>query len=289
MRMTRIPTLWLAGGCLAAVLTTALAQEAAPKAPGETGAAGGAPPAALRVESSMTLWQLIKSGGWAMYPLGACSMAVVWLVAINASRVSSKKLLPPEIVAQLRHAAGEGRFQEVYTLASATDCFFTRALAAGLRQVQPEDPAGSRVKVENTISETASREESRYGFYVNFLSLLTSMSPMWGLLGTVSGMIGAFSKIGAGGMGKPETLAKNIGEALVCTASGLMIAITAMGFYFLYRNILNTVMKEAEGYFSEILDNLWRGGQLVAVQALAAPVAEPPIATAGQNGEPGRG
>ena len=43
-------------------------------------------------------------------------------------------------------------------------------------------------------------------------------------------------------MGKPEMLAKNIGEALICTATGLLIAITAMGFYFFFRNILNSVM-----------------------------------------------
>ena len=82
------------------------------------------------------------------------------------------------------------------------------------------------------------------------------MSPMWGLLGTVSGMIGAFSKIGAGGMGKPEVLSKNISEALVCTATGLLIAITAMGCYFLFRNLLNTVMKTAEKAFTDILDTL---------------------------------
>jgi biopolymer transport protein ExbB len=93
---------------------------------------------------------------------------------------------------------------------------------------------------------------------------------MWGLLGTVSGMIGAFSKIGQGGMGKPEMLAKNIGEALVCTASGLMIAITAMGFYFLFRNILNAVMKESEGHFTEILDGV-TGVRSVFEEGYAAP------------------
>jgi len=261
MNRTRGMTWLLAGSLFAAALTVTLAQEAVPKAAGVGTPGAGPAPVALRVESRMTLWNLIKSGGWAMYPLGACSVAVVWLIAINASRVNAKKMMPVQVIGQLKQAASAGDVQQVWNLAAATDSFFTRSLAAGMRQIQVEDMSGSRPKVEAAIAETASREEARYGFYVNFLALLTSMSPMWGLLGTVSGMIGAFSKIGSGGMGKPEILAKNIGEALVCTASGLMIAITAMGFYFLFRNILNTAMKESEGHFSEILDHLWREGQ----------------------------
>ncbi len=237
------------------------------------GAATSAPP--LRVESRTTLWDLIKSGGWAMWPLGACSVLVVWLVILNSQRVSTRKMLPPMLVAQIKQAASAGDLQQVWNLSTSNDSFFTRTLAAGLRQIHPEDPLASRPKVEAAISETASREESRYGFFVNFLALLTSMSPMWGLLGTVSGMIGAFSKIGSGGMGKPEILAKNIGEALVCTASGLMIAITAMGFYFFFRNVINSVMKESEGHFTEVLDMLTGTGGTLAAQTAAEPASQP--------------
>ena len=240
--------------------------------------AGATTAPTLRQESRTTLWDMIKSGGWAMYPLGTCSVVVVWLVIVNFQRVSAKKMIPDVVVAQIKSAASTGDLQQVWNLSTSTDTFFTRTLAAGLRQIHPEDPVGSRPKVEAAISETAGREESRYGFFVNFLALLTSMSPMWGLLGTVSGMIGAFSKIGSGGMGKPEILAKNIGEALICTATGLLIAITAMGFYFFFRNTLNSVMKESEGHFSEILDHLTGSGGAFAPQAAPAEAQAQPKA-----------
>jgi len=221
-----------------------------------------APPATpLRMEDQVTLWKLIRSGGWAMWPLGACSFATITLILLNFQRVSKNKMVPPVLVAQIKNAAASGDVQQVWNATHAADTFFTRSLAAGLRQYRPGAPAESRKRMEEPIAETATREESRYGFFVNFLALLTSMSPMWGLVGTVSGMIGAFSKIGGGGMGKPEMLAKNISEALVCTVTGLLVAIAAMGFYFLFRNILNTVMKEAEGAFSEILDTLLGEGK----------------------------
>lgn len=227
---------------------------------GQTADVAGAA-TALKVESRQTLFDLIKSGGWAMWALGACSVVTVWLIMVNFQRVNGKKMLPPDILAQLKTAADKKDYVQLWQISSSTDTFFTRSLTAGLRQIQPDDLLGSREKMEAAIAETAGREESRYGFYVNFLALLTSMAPMWGLLGTVSGMIGAFSKIGSGGMGKPEMLAKNIGEALVCTASGLMIAITAMGFYFFFRNTLNAIMKESEGHFTTILDGMMGVGQ----------------------------
>lgn len=208
----------------------------------------------IKVHHATTLWDMIKSGGWAMYFLGACSVITVSLAMLNFQRVNARKMLPPDLLAQMKVSASNGDVHEVWKLASSSDTLFTKSLADGLKHFNPDDIAGCRPKMEAAISETAGREEARYGFYVNFLSLMTSMSPMWGLLGTVSGMIGAFSKIGEGGMGKPEILAANIGEALVCTAAGLLIAITAMGCYFFFRNVLNTTMKEAEAHFTEILD-----------------------------------
>ncbi len=224
----------------------AMAQTVAPAAP--------AKPA--ETYHKKTLIDLIISGGWAMWPLGACSFAMVAMAALNGQRIRKSKLIPEAIVGRMETAARKQDLQTIWDLAAATDTFFTRSLMAGLRHLDPQDPMKSKPSVETAIAETVGREESKYGFYVNFLALLTSMSPMWGLLGTVSGMIGAFSKIGAGGMGKPEMLAKNIGEALVCTATGLLIAICSMFFYFLYRNMLNAIVKEAEGHFSAILDGL---------------------------------
>lgn len=254
--------IWVLGLLVATAAEVALAQT------GEAASSG------LRVESKHTLAMMIRSGGWAMWPLGACSVLTVGLVVLNFLRVGVNKMVPPALVGQLNTAAAAGDVQQLWALASSQDCLFARSLSAGLKHLNPEDPLGSRPKMESAIVETAGQQESQYAFYVNFLALLTSMAPMWGLLGTVSGMIGAFSKIGAGGMGKPEMLAKNIGEALVCTASGLLIAISAMGFYFLFRNILNTVMKVSEKGFTDVLDTLMGLGQQFATAPAAPPAAK---------------
>jgi len=84
---------------------------------------------------------------------------------------------------------------------------------------------------------------------LQLLAAVASIAPMVGLLGTVSGMIQAFQNMATGGMGKPELLAGNIGEALVTTATGLVIAIPAMlTFTFLKNRTMN--------HFDQLLQQL---------------------------------
>lgn len=234
----------------------AMAGFAQPPAEPPAPAAAAAPEAAAPAVKQMTLWDLIKVGGWAMWPLGACSFAMITMAAVNFQKVNQRKLIPEEALTQIRAAAKDQDAIKVWRTASGVSSLFTSSLAAGLRHLNPDDPEGTKGRVEEAIGEAVGREESQIGYWINFLSLITAVSPMIGLLGTVSGMIGAFQKIGAGGMGKPELLASNIGEALITTAAGLIIAIPSMFFYFYFRNSLNSIVQRAESLFTEVLDDL---------------------------------
>jgi biopolymer transport protein ExbB len=207
-------------------------------------------------KKNVSLWDMLKQGGWAMWPLGLCSFFLIAMVAMNFRQVNRKKIMPPELVAGLKNAAAQQDLGTVWTAASQSEAIFGRALTAGLRHLDPERLEESKPRAEEGVAEAVSRSESQLSFWINFLSLVAAISPMIGLLGTVSGMIGAFQKIGSGGMGKPELLAADIGEALITTATGLVIAIPAMFFFFLFRNILNHILSDAEEEFSTILDDV---------------------------------
>ena len=255
-----LAVLALAGVLMAGGL--AFAQDVQPPTPPEQGEAAPAP-------KKQTLWDIVKTGGWAMWPLGACSVCVVTLVIMDIRLVSRNNLIPAPVVASIRGAAEKGEVGQMYRLAKASPNLFTKGLIPGLRKLNPEDPAGSKAEMEGAIAESVGREEAQVGFWINFLSLITGVAPMIGLLGTVSGMIGAFQKIGMGGMGKPELLASNIGEALITTATGLCIAIPAMFAYFIFRNNLSRIVREAEAEYSAILDALTGGGDLFDGEAKA--------------------
>lgn len=230
-----------------------------------SGQEAAAPPSAPPVRK-MTLWDLIKTGGWAMWPLGLCSIGLISVVVLNFRQINRNRIMPPATLAQLRTACKDQNLELLINTAAASPCLFTNALLAGIRKFNPEDPVGSRPAVESGIAEAVAREESQVGFWINFLSLITAVAPMIGLLGTVSGMIGAFQKIAGGGMGKPELLAGNIGEALITTATGLIIAIPSMFFYFLFRNMLNRIIQQAEEQYSLMLDDL-SGSSLIVEES----------------------
>ena len=249
-------------------LGIALAQDPPPPAPPADSAAAPAP-------QKKTLWQeWIRPLGWCGWPLAFCSIGVVTMIILNSRLVTRKNLMPVGVVIPLRTAAEQRDVGQMYSLCRASPNLFTKGLMPGLRKINPEDPAASKETMESSIAEAVGREEAQVSFWINFLSLFASISPMIGLLGTVSGMIGAFGKIGMGGMGRPEQLAENIKEALFTTAAGLMIAIPAIFAFFIFRNNLSRIIRDAEAFYSEIIDALTGTTNLFAeTDKEAAPAA----------------
>ncbi len=88
------------------------------------------------------------------------------------------------------------------------------------------------------------------------LSIITNLSPLLGLFGTVTGMIGAFSLIAKAGVGNPTLLAHGISKALITTASGLAVAMPCAVFlnYFHKKSEeLLTIMEKSSVEFINIL------------------------------------
>ncbi len=180
---------------------------------------------------STTLWDLWKVGGVIMYPLLALCVSAVTLAVYGYRNTPEKKMLTPHLVEPLKDALGRLDLREVQTICNATPSLLTNILAAGVQRVG-EDGAVDVASMEKAMEE-ASVEEAAAGLKsISYLSIIAQLAPMLGLLGTVTGMIKAFDAISRGGMGQPDKLAGNIGEAMVTTATGLIVGIPAMFAYF---------------------------------------------------------
>ncbi|MEN8254235.1 MAG: MotA/TolQ/ExbB proton channel family protein [Verrucomicrobiota bacterium] len=186
-------------------------------------------------EQKTTLMQMIKQGGWAMYPLGLFSVLMVYFIVQNALSLREKTLLRPDMMPDFIKLMKEKKVLEAHTLCKKNETLFTYVFAAGLERCSTSGDIDFS-KVKEAIEEASTEEVTQYMKAVDYLSIIGATAPMLGLLGTVSGMIKAFQTIGSKGMGKPAELAANIGEALVTTATGLIIAIPAMLTYFYFRN-----------------------------------------------------
>lgn len=188
----------------------------------------------------MSLWELIVQGGWCMWPLGACSMAMFVLVVHAMRETRRVRFVTDALVAPLGEALFRRDLGRVAEMLAADRTVLARVLLAALERARPELPDADKGRVEERLAEGIEHEDATIGQWINYLNVVATIAPMVGLLGTVSGMIGAFQTISSGGMGRPEMLAGDIGEALITTAAGLIIGIPAMLAYFVLRNRLGS-------------------------------------------------
>lgn len=207
-------------------------------------------------DSSLSLWGMIQQGGWAMYPLGLCSLMMFFLIFYSWKETSRKKFIPEDTQERVMELLAQFEIEETIQLLSQHPTVLSRVMNKALRRIKPEIVEMNKPKAEATLVEHLEAEENGVAQWVNYLNVVGAVAPMIGLLGTVSGMISAFQTIGQGGMGRPELLASDIGEALITTATGLIVGIPAMISYFVLRNRLSKVVVETSQIAGDLLDEI---------------------------------
>lgn len=188
-----------------------------------------------------TFIDVFKEGGWCMYPITAFSIATVWLFFDLWFRTNPKKMMPQRDVFTAKQAFLAGDYVHAYQAMKVATSAFANVIRGALGSV-----GYGKQATEEALRQEVDKVNAQLQTRINYLSVIGVCSPMVGLLGTVSGMRGAFASLGTSGIGDTAELAGHIGEVLVATASGLFIAIPAfMGFYFL-RNKLQFVIHDLE-------------------------------------------
>ncbi len=190
--------------------------------------------AAADASGDVSLGQLWAQGGWAMYPLALFSMAAFGLIVFNAMAVREQSLLRPDVTTRLDEALKRSDLTAAKALCEEQPCLVANITAAGLARVKAGDYDAETV--EKAMEEASVEEIAGPFAVISYLSIIATLAPMVGMLGTVSGMIKAFRNIALGGMGKPELLADNISEALITTAVGLVVGIPAMFAFFFFKS-----------------------------------------------------
>jgi biopolymer transport protein ExbB len=198
-----------------------------------------------------TLFDNIKQGGPVMIPIVLCSIFTIYLVVDMYSRLSMKKLAPEEEVAKARQFFLAGDYVNCYQAMKAVPCAFNNCVKYGLSFV-----GKGKEQTEDALLTEVGRENNRLQNRINYLSVIGVCAPMIGLLGTVYGMMGAFAALGESGAGDTSKLSGKIGEVLVATASGLLIAIPAFMFFYILRNRLAKQIHELEDTVMSLYRNM---------------------------------
>jgi biopolymer transport protein ExbB len=216
------------------------------------------------------LWSLLKQGGWAMFPLGGFSFFMVALIIQNFISLRPKTLLHSEQMPDLLEMMLNKECLKALIYCREHPSMFANAFGAGLERCLDGEEEIDFAKVQESVEEASVEQMSKLMKPIDYLSIIGASSPMLGLLGTVSGMIKAFHTMGAQGMGKPELLAANIGEALITTATGLVIAIPAMFFFFFFKKGFQKTLATLGRNIGFLFDALQTGKEPVSFMDLEA-------------------
>jgi biopolymer transport protein ExbB len=197
------------------------------------------------------LIDLIERGGWVMYPILLCSLGALTIIMERVWALRRSKVIPKNLVLSVNDLLARRKFNEAAYLCQDGLNAAARLIRQGLKMTGQR-----RLVFKDAMEETGRREANYLSSHLELLGVIASISPLLGLLGTVSGMINAFGAVAQAGMGNPGLLAGGIGQALLTTAAGLVIAIPAMLIHRLLVSRVETLTTDLEDLGSDLLEAL---------------------------------
>jgi biopolymer transport protein ExbB len=212
------------------------------------------------------MWELVRAGGPFMAPIIICSVAAVGILLERLWTLQRKRVLPQELIKKVSDLADKNQVTPKVIEALEKNSPLGRVLAAALANKH----RGRQIMMER-VEDTGRHVVHELERFLNSLGTIASISPLLGLLGTVTGIIRAFNAVMLGGMGDPRLLAGGISEALVCTAGGLAVAIPSFIAYRYLRGKVERIVVEMEKIAVTFADSL--GASSPGEEAAAAQFA----------------
>jgi biopolymer transport protein ExbB len=215
----------------------------------------------VRLYKTDTLVTYFWKTGPVRWPLLLCS--ILGLTFIIERIISVVKLRPrikvEQLVSRITEALRNDNIMEAVSICEEAGGPLANVVKAGLlrySQGMIEEKAVSKDDVSEAVDEATILEVPQLERNLVILSTIYQVAPLLGLLGTVMGMVRAFTAIALKGTGDPQLLAGGISEALLTTVIGLFIAIVVMIAYQILVSIVDRHILEIQQVSTEIVNTL---------------------------------
>jgi len=188
------------------------------------------------------LVSILIKGGPVMVPLLACSLISL---ALTIERIIFwTKLKSRDVLRQILALVENGEFEQALKIGKASGQPIARVLAAGLAHRNPAPAKAMEAAAQAEIPILKRR--------LGILDTIVTLAPLLGLLGTVVGMIGSFDVMSEAGLGQPHAVTGGVAEALIATATGLLIAILTLVSYNYFTARAEREMDQMEHFSSSL-------------------------------------
>ena len=197
------------------------------------------------------MWEIVRAGGPFMWPIILCSIIAAGILFERLWTLQRKRVLPAELIKRVTDLTDKNQVTPKVIEALEKNSPLGRVLAAALANRD----RGREIMMER-VEDTGRHVIHELERFLNTLGTIASISPLLGLLGTVTGIISAFNAVMLGGLGDPRMLAGGISEALITTAGGLAVAIPSFIAYRYLRGKVERIVIEMEKIAVTFADSL---------------------------------
>lgn len=208
------------------------------------------------------MWEIVRAGGPFMWPILLCSVIAAAIILERLWTLQPRRVVPVDLTRRIWALVEAGQINDKVIAALETNSPLGKLLAAGLSsRHRPRSVMMERLEDEGRhVAQDLDR-------FLNTLGTIAGVSPLLGLLGTVTGIIKAFNAIHEGGMGDPRLLSGGISEALITTAAGLSVAIPSYIAYRYLRRRVDRIVVQMERDVVRFADALNDRVENAAVEA----------------------
>jgi biopolymer transport protein ExbB len=220
--------------------------------------AGTSPAADPNVRSFLNVRDMLAAGGMIGYVIMFLSFIMVALIIDYVMHMSRSAFMPPGLAEEIHRCLAEKKFSEGLQLCEKHQGFLSRVLHAGLEEVG----TGNYSTVEKAMEDAAVEQSSRCFRRIEHLSVISTLAPMLGLMGTVWGMIIAFMEFELKANPQISELAPGVYKALITTLQGLGVAIPATGALAFFRSRVDELSTESTLLAAHVFSDFRRAAQL---------------------------
>ena len=202
-------------------------------------------------KSTVSLWSLFRKGGPFMWPILLFAAIACGFIIERFIVFKKANLNPREFIEELNGKISGEDLKSVESFCAANDYILSRIIQKGLKL-----RSLGHDRVEKGLAVAGSVQVAALERGLNVLSSLGNIVPMLGFLGTVSGMISAFSRIASADQVNARLVAGGIEEALLTTAAGLIVAIPTLFFYNYFVHRIEVFIADVEKISSDIMEKM---------------------------------
>lgn len=195
--------------------------------------------APILTDGGLNVRALLEAGGVIGYLIIALSVAMVALIVEHLLSIRRNSLMPPGLAESCRQLLSQSQLTQADQLCREQPSFLGYVISAGLQEAGVGYEA-----VEKSMEDAAQEQAARLFRKIEYLSVIGTIAPMLGLMGTVWGMIQAFGEFADKANPQVSEFAPGISHALVTTLMGLCVAIPSLAAFAIFRNRIDEYVAE---------------------------------------------